>query len=150
MRAIHYRTATELAAMVRQGEIGCLELLDVFLGRVDTYNEQLNAIIWTDIEGARAQARDADNAVKSGQPLGPLHGVPMTVKESYQLAGSPTTWGIPALKDNITETTALLIERLQSAGAIIFGKTNVPLHLADWQTFNAIYGTTNNPWNTTG
>ena len=71
----------------------------------------------------------------------------MTVKESYQKAGSPTTWGVPALADNITETTALAVDRFEAAGAVIFGKTNVPIHLADWQSFNEIYGTTNNPWN---
>ena len=77
---------------------------------------------------------------------GPLHGVPMTIKESYNVAGSPTTWGDPKLKDNVTTTSALAVERLKKAGVVLFGKTNVPLMLGDNQSYNAIYGTTNNPW----
>ena len=146
MRAIHNRTATELAAMIRGGEIGCLELLELFLDRVDRYNPKLNAVIWTDTAKARARAIQADRTIAAGKPCGPLHGVPMTIKESYQWSGSPTTWGVPALRNNVTDATAVLVERLQSAGANIFGKTNVPIHLADWQSFNEIYGTTNNPW----
>src|SRR5580693_2263630 len=73
----------------------------------------------------------------------------MTIKESYNVAGSPTTWGDPKLANNVTETSALAAERLEKAGAILFGKTNVPLMLADWQSYNAIYGTTNNPWDVT-
>ena len=89
----------------------------------------------------------ADKAVKAGKKLGPLHGVPMTIKESYQLPGSPTTYGIPAMKDNVTQRTAVAISRLQAAGANVFGKTNVPVALGDWQSFNPVYGTTHNPWN---
>jgi amidase len=72
----------------------------------------------------------------------------MTIKVSYTVAGSPTTWGLPEMKDNVTDTSALAVERLEKAGAIIFGKTNVPVLLADWQSYNDVYGTTNNPWNT--
>src|SRR2546427_708842 len=94
----------------------------------------------------RARARAADRALASGDSWGPLHGVPMTVKESYDVAGLPTTWGVPTHKGNIAASDAVVVERLLGAGAVIFGKTNVPLLLADWQSFNAIYGTTNNPW----
>lgn len=149
MQPIHYRSAAELASMLRAKEIGCLELLELFLARSEKHNPKLNAIIWSDPEGARARAREADRDLAAGRTWGPLHGVPMTIKESYQLAGSPTTWGVPALKDNITETSALSVERLLAAGAVIFGKTNVPIYLADWQSFNEIYGTTNNPWDVT-
>jgi amidase len=81
--------------------------------------------------------------------MGPLHGVPMTVKESYEVSGLPTTWGVPEKKNDIAKTTALGVERLQDFGAVVFGKTNVPRMLADWQSFNEIYGTTNNPWDVT-
>ncbi len=144
--ALHFKTATELAALIVNKDIGCLELLEHFLARVEQHNPRLNAIIWQNAEGARRRAKDADAALAKGTVWGPLHGVPMTIKESYQWAGSPTTWGVPALKDNVTDTTALAIERFERAGAVIFGKTNVPIHLADWQSFNEIYGTTNNPW----
>ncbi len=148
MSAIHYKSASELAAMIRDREIGCLELLDHYLSRVEQYNPALNAIIWMDVDNARTRARAADAALAKGEIWGPLHGVPMTIKESYDVAGSPTTWGIPEMKDNIAAKNALSVDRMLAAGVVLFGKTNVPLNLADWQSFNAIYGTTNNPWNT--
>jgi len=80
--------------------------------------------------------------------MGPLHGVPMTIKESYQFAGAPTTWGLTEMKDNIASVDALAVQRLAAAGANVFGKTNVPVRLADFQSYNPVYGTTNNPWNT--
>ena len=102
--ALPFQTAKQLAAAVRKKKIGCLELLDLYLKRVEAYNPELNAIIATDIEGARKRAKAADKAVKAGKKLGPLHGVPMTIKESFDVAGLPTTWGHPAFKDNIAET----------------------------------------------
>ena len=84
--------------------------------------------------------------VKAGKKLGPLHGVPMTIKESYDVAGLPTTWGHPAFKDTIVKTNALVTQRMIDAGVTLFGKTNVPLNLADWQSYNEVYGSTNNPW----
>ncbi|MBT3369231.1 MAG: amidase [Rhodospirillaceae bacterium] len=146
MSELHFATATELAAKIRNREIGAVELLDHFLGRVEKYNPQLNAIIWMDEEGARARAKAADAALARGENWGPLHGLPMTIKESFNIAGSPTTWGRPDHKDNIADSNALYVDRLLGAGANIFGKTNVPINLADWQSFNEIYGTTNNPW----
>src|SRR5207244_5633377 len=90
-----------------------------------------------------------DRALAKRDVWGPLHGVPMTIKESYDVAGLPTTWGVPASKNNIATTNAVAVDRLLGAGVVLFGKTNVPLYLADWQSFNAIYGTTNNPWDVT-
>ena len=145
-QALPFRTAKQLAAAVRKKKIGCLELLDLYLKRVENYNPQLNAIIATDIPGARKRAKAADKAVKAGKKLGPLHGVPMTLKESYDVAGYRTTWGDPALKDNVAKETALVAQRMIDAGATLFGKTNVPLHLMDWQSYNDVYGSTNNPW----
>ena len=146
MDELHFKSAVELAGLIRRKKIGCLELLDHFLKRVEAYNPRLNAIIWMDRDKARKRAKAADAALRNGKRFGPLHGVPMTIKESYNVAGSPTTWGLPELKHNVTETTAVSAQRMIDAGVTLFGKSNVPLMLADWQSFNAVYGTTNNPW----
>ena len=138
--------AHRLAALIRQKKIGCLEALNMYLRRVERYNPKLNAIVVLDSERARKQARAADWALAKGRAAGSLHGVPMTIKESFDVAGLPTTWGRTDLKDNKPQRDALAVQRLKNAGAVLFGKTNVPTLLADWQTFNAIYGTTNNPW----
>ncbi len=146
MTEIHFRSATSLAADLRAGQIGARELLEHFLTRVDRFNPALNAVIQEDRAGARRTADAADAARQRGDRLGPLHGLPMTVKESYNLAGMPTTWGIPELRNNAASEDALAVQRLKAAGANIFGKTNVPIRLADFQSYNEIYGTTNNPW----
>jgi amidase len=144
--ALPFQTAKQLAAAIRKKKIGCLELLDLYLKRVETYNPSLNAIVATDIEGARKRAKAADKAVKAGKKLGPLHGVPMTIKESFNVEGYRTTWGIPALKENRSTFTASLPQRMLDAGVTLFGKTNVPIRLGDHQSYNEIYGTTNSPW----
>ena len=144
--ALHFLPAVELAGKIRAKEVSARELLDHFWARVEAHNPALNAIIWNDIEDARQRADEADRALAAGQLWGPLHGLPMTIKESYNLVGAPTTWGLPELEHNIAEEDALTVQRLKAAGANIFGKTNVPLLLSDWQSFNVIYGTTNNPW----
>jgi amidase len=146
MADLPFRSAKQLAADLRKKKIGCLELLDTYIARVDKHNPRLNAIIATDLDGARRRARAADVALRKGKAWGPLHGVPMTIKESYDVVGMPTTWGLPELKDNYPARNALAVDRLLRAGVVLFGKTNVPLMLADWQSFNAVYGTTNNPW----
>ena len=138
--------ATRLASLVRRRKIGCLELLDHFLTRVERFNPALNAIIATDIPRARRRAREADRALDRGERWGPLHGVPMTVKDSFHVAGLPTTWGVPSQRNNIARADALPVKRLRGAGAVIFGKTNVPIWLADAQSFNDIHGATRNPW----
>ena len=99
-----------------------------------------------DVERGRKRARQADAALAKGEVWGPLHGVPMTIKESYNVAGLPTTNGRPEMKDNIAERDALAVERLKAAGVVLFGKTNVPINLADFQSYNEVYGTTNSPW----
>jgi amidase len=143
---LHYQSATQLAALIRRKKVGCLELLDHFLARIEKYNPKLNAIVWMDKDKARKRAKAADAALKKGKRWGALHGVPMSIKESYQVAGSPTTWGAPVMKDNVTGTTAVAAQRMIDAGVTLFAKTNVPLMLADWQSYNAVYGTTGNPW----
>jgi amidase len=147
--ALPFRSAKALAAAIRKKRIGCVELLELYLARVEKHDRAVNAIVVRDFERARTRARAADRALAKGIPWGPLHGVPMTVKESYDVAGLPTTWGVPAYRDRIATTNALAVDRLLAAGVVLFGKTNVPLYLADWQTFNAIYGTTSNPWDLT-
>ena len=146
MSTLAFRSATELARMVRAREIGCVELLDYFVGRMESYNPAVNAIIVQDLDAARGRAVAADEALSRGEDVGPLFGVPMTVKESFNLTGAPTTWGFPEFKDNIATSNAVAVDRLLGAGANVFGKTNVPPGLMDGQSNNEIYGRTNNPW----
>jgi len=148
MTALHHHPATRLAALIRARKLGCLELLDHYLARVDRLNPTINAVVWMDRAGARKRARQADAALAKGELWGPLHGLPMTVKEAYDLAGSPSTHGVPAWRDNIATSDSVVVARLKAAGAVIFGKTNLPFAMADWQSYNDIYGTTRNPWNT--
>jgi len=146
MLDIPFRSAKQLAADIRRKKIGCLELLDLYLARVEKHDGALNAVVVRDVDRARTRARAADRALVRRQSWGPLHGVPMTIKESYDVAGLPTTWGVPAYAKNVATKNAVAVDRLLGAGVVLFGKTNVPLFLADWQSYNAIYGTTNNPW----
>ena len=141
-----FASATELARRIRTKEVGCVELLNFYFDRVDRFNPALNALIVQMRDDALERAKAADAALARGERWGPLHGVPMTVKESYDVAGTPTTWGAPQLKGNIAAADALSITRLKDAGVVIFGKTNVPLMLSDFQSYNEVYGTTNNPW----
>jgi amidase len=144
-----FASATELSDEIRDGRIGCVELLDFFLTRAERHNPVLNAIVVWQIDQARERARAADAALARGERWGPLHGIPMTVKESFNVAGLATTFGNPLWKDNIAAGNGFLIDRLLQAGAIVFGKTNVPYMLADAQSYNDIYGITNNPWDLT-
>jgi amidase len=146
MTDLAFASATELATAVAERKISAVELLELYLGRVDAYNDSLNAIIVDIRDEALAAAAAADQALTDDGPAGPFHGVPMTVKESYNVAGTPTTWGNPAWKDNVATEDAEAVKKLKAAGAIVFGKTNVPLALADLQSYNDIYGTTNNPY----
>ena len=146
MTDVTFKPAVELAQQIRDRQIGCLELLDHYLESVHQYNPQISAIVVLDADRARERARQADAALARGEVWGPLHGVPMTCKESFDVAGLPTTFGYPPWKYNIAAADALAIQRLKAAGAVIFGKTNVPLGLADFQSYNDVYGTTNNPW----
>jgi amidase len=143
---VPFHSARKLAGLIRRRKIGCLELLDLYLDRVQRLNAKLNAIVVLDTERARQRARKADRAAAKNEWWGPLHGVPMTVKESFDVEGLLTCWGRADMKHNVARQHALAVHRLLGAGAVIFGKTNVPVMLADWQSFNPVYGTTNNPW----
>ena len=147
MTDIAFLSANRLAKLIRKRKIGCLELLDHYLSRVERFNPALNAIISTDIPAARRRARLADKMVANGEKLAPLHGVPVTVKESFDVKGLATSWGVPAYRNNIAKEDAVSVRRLRDAGAVIFGKTNIPTWLADCHSFNPIYGKTLNPWN---
>ncbi len=149
MNILAFKSANELAEMIRNKEISSSELLEYYITRVKKYNPDLNAIIVENFDKARESAKQADESLSKGEILGPLHGVPMTLKESYGLTGTALTFGVPEFKDNISDSDALSVERLKNAGAVIFGKTNVPFRLADFQSYNDIYGTTNNPWDLT-
>ena len=142
---IHFASATELAAAIARREIGALEALEMYIARVETVDGALNAVVVRDDARARARARAIDAGSAGG---GPLRGVPMTVKESFDVAGLPTTFGLPEYARNVRARSAVAVERLEAAGAVVFGKTNVPRLLLDWQSFNAVYGTTANPWDT--
>jgi amidase len=121
-----FASATELANQIRDRRIGCVELLDFYLARADRHNPALNAIVVWQIDQARERARAADAALARGERWGPLHGIPMTVKESFNVAGLPTTFGNPQWKDNTATGNAFLIDRLLQAGAIVFGKPTCP------------------------
>ena len=146
MSEVHFLPATTLLDRLDRRELGARELLDHFLDRVERFNPALNAIIWQDAPRARAEADASDRRRARGETTGPLDGLPMTIKESFDLTGAPTTWGDPEFADNRAGSDSAVVERLRRAGANLFGKTNVPLLLADWQSFNAIHGTCNNPW----
>lgn len=137
----------QLASKIRRGELSAVEALDAFAERIRRLNPAINAVVATDLPRARRRAAAADRARAKGVPLGLLHGVPMTVKESFDVPGLATTVGFEAQRANLPTEPAVIVERLEAAGAIVFGKTNLPVAMADWQSFNPVYGTTNNPWN---
>jgi amidase len=140
-----YRTAGELAQALAHRQISSRELVDGAIARIEAVDPKINAVVVRDFDRARAAADAADAALARGYQL-PLLGLPMTVKEQFNIAGLPTTWGNPKFKGWQPEADALVVQRLRSAGAVILGKTNVPIGLGDWQSYNEIYGTTNNPW----
>ena len=146
LKSFPFGSATAQAAALRRGQVSSVELLKAYLERVDRFNPALNALVVDDRKVALQRARAADRALAKGEVWGPLHGLPMTVKESFDVVGHPTTWGHLPRKAHVAKQDALAVQRLKAAGAVIFGKSNVPLNLADFQSYNAVYGTTNNPW----
>ena len=148
MSDIALQPAHALAEAIRRRDVSSRELLDHYLARVDALNGPLNAVVTLDPDSARAAADAADAALARGGDVGPLHGVPMTVKDTYLTEGMRTTCGLPAW-DHVPERDAEAVRRLRGAGAVIFGKTNTPTLAGDWQTYNAIFGTSNNPWDRT-
>ena len=138
-----FLSATELARRLRAREIGCLELLDHYIARIERLDPRINAVVVRDFGRARDRARAMDS---QSDRSAPLFGVPTTVKESFDVAGLPTTWGFVQHKDFVPKEDALAVARAKAAGAVVLGKTNVPVGLADWQSYNELYGTTHNPF----
>ncbi len=137
--------AGELADALAARQVSALELTDAAIARIETRDAAINAVVVRDFDRAREQARAADAALARGERR-PLLGVPMTVKESNNVEGLPTTWGSPAFSGWTAPADAVAVARLKAAGAVILGKTNVPPFLADWQSNNPVYGRTRNPW----
>jgi amidase len=142
-----HEPAHRLLQRLRERTLAAGELLEQHIARLERVNPALNAVVATQFDAARERAKQADAALQRGESWGPLHGLPMTIKDSFEVAGMPTTCGAPALKDYRPQQNATAVQRLIDAGAIVFGKTNVPLYAGDVQCFNKVYGTTNNPWN---
>jgi amidase len=140
-----YRPAGELVEALASREISSRELVDGAIARIEALDPKINAVVVRDFNRARDAADAADAALARGERR-PLLGVPMTVKEHFNIAGLPTTWGFPKFKDWRPDFDALAVQRLKAAGAVILGKTNLPLNLSDWQSYSEVYGTTNNPW----
>ena len=126
-------------------QISAVELLDQAIKRIETQDARINAVVVRDFERALASATAADRALAQGERK-PLLGIPVSVKESFNIGGLPTTWGLPMGRDWRAAEDAVAVARLKAAGAVVLGKTNLAIGIADWQSYNAIYNTTNNPW----
>lgn len=140
-----FATAAATAQALADKQVSSVELTQDVIARIERHDDRINAICVRDFDRALDAARAADDARANGK-RGPLLGLPLTVKESYNIAGLPTTWGFPQYKDFVATEDALAVSRVKNAGGVILGKTNVPLGLGDWQSYNDIYGTTRNPF----
>ncbi|MCV3205995.1 amidase [Mesorhizobium sp. YC-39] len=141
-----FSSTTELAAAIRDRKISAVEALDGHLAEIDRHNEAVNAVVTLDRVGARERAKQADSAVARGDILGPLHGVPFTLKDMHETAGMRTTVGFPPFADYVARKDSPVVARLKAAGGVLFGKTNVATMLSDWQSDNPLFGRTSNPW----
>ncbi len=146
MDELSYRSASECLALLRSRELSSVELVDSCIARIEALNPKINAVVAKNYERARASARAADAARAEGKDLGALHGLPMTIKDALETADLVTTSGAPELRDHMPRENAVAVQRVIDAGAIVLGKTNLPIYAGDWQTFNEVYGRTNNPW----
>ena len=143
------QSASELVQQLKNKDISAVELLEAHLDRIAVVNPEINAVVTLDKDRIRKRAEAADKALENGADWGPLHGLPMTVKDAYEAEGIVSTGGSPKWKDHVPQRNAEVVERLTAAGATVFGKTNVPNLSGDWQTYNEIFGVTNNPWDQT-
>ena len=146
MVSLAYESALTLADRIKKRELSSRAVTELYINRIEKYDPDVNAVVVRTFEDALDRADEADRAAAGGLDLGPLHGVPMTIKESYALAGTPVTWGNEDFRDNISARDGLAVSRFRQAGALFLGKTNVPKDLADFQSYNAIFGTTGNPY----
>ena len=139
--------ASELAAAIARGDVSALDAVEAQLDRIERVNGALNAVVYSRYDAARAEARAADRRRANGAPLGPLHGVPITLKECLDLEGAPSTFGLPSRANTLAAQDDLYVARVRAAGAIVLGKTNVAQLLFHTECENPVYGRTNNPWN---
>ncbi|MEM9711358.1 MAG: amidase family protein, partial [Actinomycetota bacterium] len=149
MDELAYASALEIADLIRSGQVSSREAVDATVARIDRLDGPTNLVVTVDAEAARAAADAADAAQAAGYDLGPLHGVPITIKDSFETAGLRTTSGAPELATHVPERDADPVARLRDAGAVIVGKTNLPLYAGDFQSYNDVFGTSANPWDTT-
>lgn len=143
---ITFASASFAAESIRRGDITSFELTRHILRRIDRYNPSINAVITIMREEALASAKAADESLKEGSLRGALHGVPITIKDCFEISSVKTTAGSPSRSDYIPRNDSIAVAKLREAGAVIIGHTNVPIMAGDWQSYNAIFGTTNNPW----
>ncbi|MDI3387768.1 amidase [Streptomyces sp. B-S-A8] len=146
---ITYADATELVARLRKGEVSAREVVRAHLERIEEVNAHVNAIVTLDAEGATAAAKEADDRLARGEEVGPLHGLPIAFKDTHLTRGMRTTHGSPLFADHVPDVDELLVQRIESAGAIRIGKTNVPEFAAGSHTFNRVFGATRNPYDLT-
>jgi Asp-tRNA(Asn)/Glu-tRNA(Gln) amidotransferase A subunit family amidase len=146
MPELNFLSAVSMAERIHRRELSPVELVDAHLTRIEELNSRLNAFVQVDADGARRRARDAEEAVLRGEKLGPLHGVPLSIKSSIQVAGLRCESGSKLRAGVVAAQDAPLVARLRRAGAIILGVTNAPELLMAWETDNLLYGRTNNPW----
>ena len=147
MTDLAFQSTTDLANAIKSRRIKSTELLELYIERMQRHNPRINAIVATDLDNARKRAHAADEALAKGESWGALHGLPMTIKDSFEVVGMPCTSGSPDLKDYQPAKNAVVVQKLLDEGAVIFGKTNLPLFAMDFQSYNEVYGQTNNPWN---
>lgn len=140
-------SASEMARQIAAGTLTSAELIDAHILRIEAVNPRINAVVVPLFAQASAQAAAADEARRRGETLGPLHGVPVTIKECFHVAGTPATEGVGHFADELMSADGPLVERLRRAGAIVLGKSNVPQLMLIHETENPVYGRTNNPWN---
>ena len=141
-------SASELRDRLLGRELSAVDLLDATLARIDAINPAVNAVVASDRASARRAAENADRRIADGQAR-PLEGLAITVKDSFDAIGLRSTAGASPFRDRVPDTDAAAVARLRTAGAVILGKSNVPAFTADFQTYNGLYGTTNNPWDVT-
>lgn len=144
--ALIYRGAVELAVLLRTREVSATEVLEAHLEQIDKLNPLINAVVTLDEEGARVAAAEADRKIAAGEPIGPLHGLPISFKDTANTAGMRTTFGHPQFRDHVPAANDLHVQRILDAGAIRVGKTNVPEFAAGSHTFNRVFGATRNPY----
>ena len=141
-------SALALARAIQDKKVSSSDLLEYFIDRYERLNPGIGAIVATNLDEARRRAAAADEALARGESFGPLHGLPMTLKDNLEIIGMPTTYGSPLFAKHVPEENADVVQSVLDAGAVVFGKTNLPLFGMDTQSFNDVYGQTNNPWDT--